>query len=148
MKFFVAILSVFAVSVCVFASKKTIEKDNKQIVEAFYNLAFNKHQPVEAMARFAGEQYIQHNPFAGDGKQPFIDFFLDYHSKNPEAFVEIKRVIAENDLVVVHVHSKQNKNDRGTAVVDIFRLEKGKIVEHWDVMQPIAEKSANSNTMF
>lgn len=100
------------------------------------------------MNLYAGEKYIQHNPFAGDGKKPFIDFFKKYYAKKPKAFVEIKRMIAEGDLVVVHTHSKQNKKDRGAAVVDIFRLEQGKIVEHWDVVQPVPEKAANTNTMF
>ncbi|MBI4387067.1 MAG: nuclear transport factor 2 family protein [Elusimicrobia bacterium] len=77
-----------------------------------------------------------------------MEFFTGYYSKHPDAFVEIKRMIADGDLVAVHVFSRRNQADRGNAVVDIFRLEKGKIVEHWDVAQSIPEKSANDNTMF
>lgn len=142
------IVTILFVSFSVFAARTSTQKTNKKTVEAFYELAFNKHKPIEAMKLYVGDKYIQHNPFAGDGKQPFIDFFKDYYSKNPNAFVSIKRLIAEGDLVVVHVHSQQNKDDRGSAVVDIFRMEKGKIVEHWDVMQQIPDKSANDNTMF
>jgi predicted SnoaL-like aldol condensation-catalyzing enzyme len=121
---------------------------NKEIVTSFYSKAFNDHDPIGAMKQFVGEKYIQHNPFVGDGKQPFINFFLDFQKKHPDSQIEIKRVVAEGDLVVVHVHSKLNSTDLGRAVMDIFRLEKGKIVEHWDVGQPIPEKSANDNTMF
>lgn len=121
---------------------------NKEIVRDFYHLAFNKHKPRQAMGRYGGKKYIQHNPYAPDGKQAFIDFFEPYLKKNKEVRVEIKRLIAEGDLVVVHAHSKKAPNDRGSAVVDIFRLSGGKIVEHWDVVQAIPEKMAHSNSMF
>ncbi len=121
---------------------------NKDTVAAFYNTAFNDHDPKGAMKRFVGDKYIQHNPYVGDGKEPFIDFFLAFQKSHPKARVEIKRLIAEGDLVVVHVLSKIDEKDRGRAVMDIFRLANGKIVEHWDVGQPIPEKVANPNTMF
>ncbi|MCB0350103.1 MAG: nuclear transport factor 2 family protein [Bdellovibrionales bacterium] len=121
---------------------------NKKTVREFYDLSFNKHKPVEAMNRYVGEKYIQHNPYVADGKEPFIKYFTEYYKQNPDAYVEIKRVIAEKNLVVLHLLSKQNKNDIGRAVVDIFRVENGKIVEHWDVAQPVIEKSVNNNTMF
>ncbi len=129
------------------AAPSSIEA-NKKVVTAFYDLAFNQHQPKEAMDRYVGDRYTQHNPFVADGKQPFIDFFVPFFKKNPDVRADIKRVIAEGDLVVLHVHSKLNAADRGRAVMDIFRVENGKIVEHWDVGQPIPEKPANSNTMF
>lgn len=144
MKVIFALVILFSSS---FASANQQQK-NKEVVRSFYELAFNKHKPAEAMKLYVGDKYIQHNPFAGDGKQAFIDYFESHFKKNPETNVSIKRLIAENDLVVIHLHSKQNKNDRGRAVMDIFRLENGKIVEHWDVVQAIPEKSENTNTMF
>ena len=140
-------IALFLMSFQVKASSQSLEA-NKKTVLMFYDLAFNKHQPAEAMKLYVGEKYIQHNPFAGDGKQPFISFFTDYYSKNSSAFVEIKRTIAQDDLVVVHALSKRNKQDRGSAVIDIFRLKKNKIIEHWDVVQTIPESSANDNSMF
>jgi predicted SnoaL-like aldol condensation-catalyzing enzyme len=121
---------------------------NKKVVIEFYDLAFNQHKPQEAMQKYGGQDYIQHNPFVATGKQPFIDFFAEFHKSHPDSHAEVKRVVAEGDLVVVHVHSTSDRHDRGRAVMDIFRLENGKIVEHWDVGQPIPEKAANSNTMF
>jgi predicted SnoaL-like aldol condensation-catalyzing enzyme len=121
---------------------------NKKTVAAFYNMAFNLHQPKEAMEKYVGEKYVQHNPFVADGKQPFIDFFLEFYKKYPAAHTDIKRILADGDLVVVHTHSKIDDHDLGRAVMDIFRIENGKIVEHWDVSQNIPEKSANDNTMF
>lgn len=124
------------------------QTSNKELVTSFYKLAFNDHQPVEAMKKYVGSQYTQHNPYVADGKQPFIDFFVEFQKKHPQSHVEIKRVVAEGDLVVVHVHSKLDPKDGGRAVMDIFRVQDGKIVEHWDVGQSIPEKPANKNTMF
>lgn len=121
---------------------------NKETVVAFYEMTFQEHKPAEAAQRYIGDQYIQHNPHLPDGVEPFVGFFEGFFEKNPQARNEIKRVIAEDDLVVLHVHSKVTPDDRGRAVVDIFRLEDGKIVEHWDVAQPVPESSANDNTLF
>lgn len=99
-------------------------------------------------AKYIGDRYIQHNPQAGDGPQPFIDFVTGWTQANPNLRAEIKRVVAEGDLVVTHVHFKLHSQDRGIAAMDIFRLVDGKIVEHWDVIQPVSETPANNNTMF
>jgi predicted SnoaL-like aldol condensation-catalyzing enzyme len=122
--------------------------NNKETVRAFYELAFNEKQPEEAVSRYVGSRYTQHNPMAADGPQAFIDFVRWYTGENPELRVDIKRLIAENDLVVTHSLITASLSDRGTAAVDIFRLEDGKVVEHWDVLQPVPETAANDNTMF
>ncbi|HEX3199235.1 MAG TPA: nuclear transport factor 2 family protein [Propionibacteriaceae bacterium] len=121
---------------------------NKQTVIAYYNLAFNDKQPEEAVAKYIGDRYIQHNPQAADGPEAFIGFVRGLAQQFPEASLEIKRVIAEDDLVVTHSLLKMTPDDRGMAVADIFRLEDGKVVEHWDVLQPVPETAANDNTMF
>lgn len=121
---------------------------NKEVVTSFYKLAFVNHKAQEAVDKYIGSKYIQHNPNVPDGSKAFLDFFIPFFEKHPEARSEIKRVVAEGDLVVLQVLSKIDKADRGNAIVDIFRVENGKIVEHWDVRQPIPEKSANTNTMF
>jgi predicted SnoaL-like aldol condensation-catalyzing enzyme len=121
---------------------------NKANVKAFYDLAFNQRQPEEAVKQYVGSSYRQHNPMAGDGPEPFIGFVKWITGENPDLRVEFKRFIAETDLVAVHSHMIPAKGARGTAVIDIFRLENGKIVEHWDVLQEVPEKAANQNTMF
>jgi predicted SnoaL-like aldol condensation-catalyzing enzyme len=121
---------------------------NKQTVVAFYTLAFNDKRPEEAVQRYVGDRYTQHNPLAGDGSGPFVEFVKAYTGQFPELSVDIKRVIAEGDLVVTHGLIKASPEDRGTAAVDIFRLEDGKVVEHWDVLQAVPETAANDNTMF
>ena len=121
---------------------------NKQTVVAYYTLAFNDKQPEEAVARYVGDRYIQHNPQAPDGPEAFIAFVRGFAGQFPELNIEIKRVIAEGDLVMTHGLITTSPDDRGTAAADIFRLENGKIVEHWDVVQDIPEKAANQNTMF
>lgn len=143
---------VVAISVALGAIPVAAHKDNtaknKEIVVGFYNSIFRDHKPEEAFAKYGGDKYIQHNPRVPDGKDAALKFFGPYFQANPEAKSEIKRVVAEGDLVWLHVHARRNPSDRGRAIVDIFRVEKGKVVEHWDVIQDIPESAVNTNTMF
>jgi predicted SnoaL-like aldol condensation-catalyzing enzyme len=123
-------------------------KRNKETVIAFYTRAFNDHEPGDAVARYVGSEYIQHNPDTPDGPDAFVRSAASLIAKFPRISVEIKRVIAEGDLVVTHNLVKLSPEERGMAGADIFRLREGKIVEHWDVRQPVHEVAANANTMF
>jgi len=120
---------------------------NKETVIAFYNAAIND-KDFEAASQYLGDTYIQHNPLAADGPEG-LKAFLDFAKANLAGFkVEFKRVLADGDFVVVHAHATAGPEDRGSAVMDIFRLENGKVVEHWDVIQAIPEKAMNTNGMF
>src|SRR5262249_27352535 len=130
------------------ADDQSVQEKNKEVVTAFYELAFNQHKPTEAAKKYFGNKYIQHNPHVPNGAAAFYNYFEGYFKQNPKSSVKIHRVLADGDLVALHLHSKQNEKDLGRAVVDIFRLENGKIVEHFDVVQAVPEKTANGNTMF
>ena len=130
------------------AKAQSQTEKNKEIAVAFLNMIFNEHRVAEAFKLYSVPDYKQHNPYAASGAQAAIDFLGPYFKQNPEASTDIKRVIAEGDLVAIHNNPKQNPKDRGRAVVDIFRVENGRVVEHWDVVQDIPEKSANDNSMF
>src|SRR5260221_10899814 len=120
---------------------------NKKIVVDFYDKGLNQ-KDYDAAAKHFGPRYVQHNPGAADGPEGFKKLVEFLKEKFPSSKSEIKRVIAEGDLVMLHVHSMREPGQRGRAIVDIFRVENGKIVEHWDVIQDIPEKAANDNTMF
>lgn len=121
---------------------------NKEIVLDFMETAITNREPIKAIDRYVGDVYIQHNPNFADGPDAIRAAFPAILESYPDMTIEIKKVIAEGDLVVLLIHTKMNKDDRGNAVMDIFRLDEGKIVEHWDVTEAIPENSANDNTMF
>ncbi|HEY7484949.1 MAG TPA: ester cyclase [Streptosporangiaceae bacterium] len=123
-------------------------RHNKQSVVGFYTLAFNGKQPAKAVERYVGPVYIQHNPLFADGPEAFIAAVTDFTTQFPQVHVDIRTVIAEGDRVVTHSLLTLDPSDRGTVAADIFRLDRGKIVEHWDVVQPFPETSVNPHPMF
>jgi predicted SnoaL-like aldol condensation-catalyzing enzyme len=127
-------------------SREIMEANKKAALE-FYDLAINK-KDYEAALKYIGDDYKQHNPLVGDGKEGFKAFLAMLKKDFPEAHSEVKRVFADGDYVIIHVHSVRIPNTRGRAILDCFKFENGKIVEHWDAIQDIPEKSSNPNGMF
>ncbi|WP_088138413.1 nuclear transport factor 2 family protein [Achromobacter xylosoxidans] len=123
------------------------EAANKAAVLAFYEKGLNQ-KDADAALKYVGDRYVQHNPNAADGPEGFRKFIAYLRDKFPQSRSEIKRVFTDGDYVILHVHAVRQPGDRGSAIIDIFRLERGKIVEHWDAVQPIPEQSANPNGMF
>jgi predicted SnoaL-like aldol condensation-catalyzing enzyme len=123
------------------------EEANRAAVLAFYEKGLNQKDADAALAH-VGNRYVQHNPNAPDGPDGFRKFIGFLREKFPNSHSEIKRSFVDGDYVILHVHALREPGTRGNAIVDIFKLENGKIVEHWDAVQPIPENPANNNTMF
>ncbi len=127
---------------------RSVTDDNKRLVTEFYELAINQQKPAEAARKYIELPYRQHNPEVPDGPDGFVQFISGMQKKHPKLKVVISKALADDDLVALHVHLTREPNDPGLAVAEFFRLMNGKIIEHWDVLQPVPEKTASGNSMF
>lgn len=120
---------------------------NKRTVLDFYEAAFD-NKDFDAVSRLIGDRYTQHNPLIADGVDGLQARLRHLKDAFPALRVEVKRLLAEDDYVVAHVHAVRVPGQHGTAIIDIFKLKDGKLVEHWDVLQEIPEEALNQNGMF
>jgi len=144
---FVFAAVMIALAPAAYAADAAQMEENKKVVVQFYEAAINQKN-FEAASKFIGSRYTQHNPKAADGPEGLKAFLAFLREKFPDYHSDIKRIFADGDYVILHVHNVPVPGSRGNAIIDIFKLENGKIVEHWDVRQEIPETAANSNTMF
>lgn len=127
--------------------QKAVEERNKQLVIEFYNAALNE-KDWEKARQYIGNRYVQHNLNAVDGPEGLKAHIAYLKREFPQNRGEIKRALADGDLVALHIHNRRSPEVRGNAVVDIFRVENGKVAEHWDVIQSLPENSRNPNGPF
>jgi len=146
----VAAMALLAIALLPLNAQAKVQPRNRaeRTVIGLIDTAFNQKKPAEAWERYGGPYYKQHNPTAPDGKEAIIGLLNAWLPTVPNLRYDIKRIISHRDMVWVHSHVTKGPADLGNAVVDIFRLEKGKVVEHWDVGTPVVEKPLNDNTMF
>jgi predicted SnoaL-like aldol condensation-catalyzing enzyme len=123
------------------------ERRNRDVVMAFYDSGINRYDAPVA-ASYLAQGFIQHSPHIADGAQGLVDFFTGFWKQYPGFRVEVKRFFIEGDMAAVHTRSHGGPSANGEAGVDIFRLDNGKIAEHWDVVRPIPANAANANSMF
>lgn len=125
----------------------SLTEKNRAIVENFVDIFYRVKDVRRAFLTYVAEDYVQHNPNIPDGREAAIAF-LDPMFSRPEARFDVKRILVDGDLAVVHLHGRPNLADPGGAVADFFRLRDGLIVEHWDVLQPVPRQAMNPHPMF
>jgi predicted SnoaL-like aldol condensation-catalyzing enzyme len=143
-----ALLSAMLALAALPANASTCRLQPKQVVTRFVTALYVDKKVREAFETWADPGYIQHNPLAQSGRDAAIGLLEPFFAQHPDISYSIKRIIADGNLVAVHSHGRFAPDDRGIAVVDILRVEGCKVVEHWDVVQPVPDKSANPNGMF
>jgi len=119
----------------------------KSIARNFLTLAATGHSH-EAFRLYAGQNFKHHNAYFKGDADTLMLALEESARTNPNKIFEIHHVLKDGDLVAVHSHVKQSSVDSGVAVVHIFRFESDKIVELWDLGQPIPKESINENGMF
>lgn len=125
------------------AVSESQEAKNKELVINFYKAVFTDKKVAEAFKKYATPDYIQHSPLATDVPAT-INFLQAYMDGTPGHGWELKRALADGDLVALHVHSWSGPDDPGRAIVDIFRVENGLVAEHWEVIQPVVKMEGRS----
>ncbi len=118
---------------------------NKKLVADFYQEVFGD-KDVSSIDKYIGDTYIQHNPAVGDGKEALKQAATQWFTGAPKEKIDIQHLNAEGNLVYIHTKSKMGT--KTISIIDIFKVENGKIIEHWDVGQEVPEKSANTHPMF
>lgn len=119
---------------------------NKAIVANYYARVWNAKN-ADALPEYIAADYIQHNPQVPNGRAPLQSFLGGFFQQMPQSSFTVARLVADGDLVVAHCLFKANDADRGTAVVDVYRISEGLLVEHWDVKEAVPESSTNGNPM-
>ncbi|MEU7786091.1 ester cyclase [Amycolatopsis sp. NPDC049159] len=118
---------------------------NKEVVLGFLRVAFEEKRPVEAFELYVGKGYVQHNPHAPGGASESAGYLERFVAGFPELRLEVRRVVAEDDLVCTHSLMRLTPDSRGSAIADVMRVREGRIVEHWDVVQEVPEVTASGN---
>lgn len=126
-------------------SKQQTEEANKKMVAEFYQQLFGD-KDTSAIDKYLSPTYIQHNPSLPDGSAALKNAVTQWFAGAPKDKVDVRHLSADGDLV--YIHTRSNMGGKTFSIIDIFRIENGKIAEHWDVMQEVPDKSANDHPMF
>ncbi len=129
------------------AGSTTTTERNRKIVSDFARIFYAEKDVRKAFMTFVSPDYIQHNPGIADGRDTAIAALEPMFLRAGARF-DVKRIIVDGDYAVIHLHGRGDPATAGGAVADIYRLKNGKIVEHWDVLQPMPTHSANPHPMF
>lgn len=119
---------------------------NREAFLDFVHLYYGQHEIRPAFEKYVARDYVQHNPEIADGRDAAIAW-LEKKMARSTVRMDVRRVLVDGDYAVVHLLASQGPDDPGHAIMNIFRLQDGKIVEHWDVTQPVPANTASGNSM-
>ncbi|RVU07238.1 polyketide cyclase [Novosphingobium umbonatum] len=129
------------------AKASSLTERNRAIISDFAQIFYGKRDVRTAFNRYVAPDYIQHNAGILDGRDEAIAALEPMFSQ-PEARFEVKRIIVDGNMAVIHLYGRAGSVGSGGTVADIYRLKDGKIVEHWDILQPIAANTKNPHPYF
>ena len=118
------------------------EQANVKIISEFVQVMMNNHDFDRVLQKFNNDSYVQHNRNLPNGIEGLTGFLTEFVSEYPQYSYDVKHIYADGDYVVFHSHATLKKEDRGNDqkgmnIIDTWRLEDGRIVEHWDSIQPL-----------
>ena len=121
--------------------------DNRAAFEKFVDLLYTRKRVAAAFAFLVADEYRQHNPTIADGPASAVSALTPKFDGSPDARFEVQRILVDGNLAMVHVRATRPGNPPA-AVADIYRFSDGRIVEHWDVLQPVPSDSVHDHPMF
>ncbi len=140
-------LSLVLLALAPLSAASAKQNDNRAIITEFARLFYTERDVAGAFDKYVAPDYIQHNPGLADGRAAAVAALAPMFADRVKSFT-IKRIVVDADMAVIHVHVRPTPDSRGAAVFDMYRLKNGKIVEHWDAIQPIPAESRNPHPMF
>jgi predicted SnoaL-like aldol condensation-catalyzing enzyme len=121
--------------------------DNRAIIKDFARLFYTERRVKQAFETYVAPDYVQHNPGIADGRDAAVAALATMVADPAKRFI-IEQILVDGDRAVIHVHVIPTPGSRGASVFDMYRLKDGRIVEHWDAIQPVPEHAANPHPMF
>ena len=125
---------------------QTLTSSNRDLIHDFVTILYERREPRIAFEKYVDEGYIQHNPAIADGRESALRWLEPVFAK-PDAEIQVRRVTVDGNYATVQIIGRMGPDDPGSAIINIFRLEDGMIMEHWDVIQAMPAKTVSGRPL-